>query len=128
MQWFRNLKETIQNTEGYSELKSGFLKNVINGNILTGSLFRKQYLLIITIVIMMIFYIDNRYTCETQLARSIELRNEIQDLKYESMTISAELMELSRRTNVIKMVKERGLELIETTTPPITINDSSTEK
>ena len=127
MSWFKNIIDVIRNSEDFSEMKSNSVKDIINGNILTTKLLKKQYWLIGMIAVLAFFYIDNRYSCETQMAKAIELRKQIQDVKYESLTISAELMELSRRTNVTKMIKERGLNLVETTTPPIIIEDSIAE-
>jgi len=127
MSWFKNIIDAIRNSEDFSELKSNSVKDIINGNILTTNMLKKQYWLIGMIAILAFFYIDNRFSCETQMAKTIELRKQIQDVKYESLTISAELMELSRRSNVTKMINERGLNLVETTTPPISIQDSITE-
>ncbi len=60
--------------------------------------------------------------CETRMAKENQLKNELEDLKYESLTISAELMEISRRSNVTRMVNEKGLDLVETTSTPIKID------
>ena len=74
----------------------------------------------------MFLYVDNRYYCETQLSKELKLKREIQDVKYESLTISAELMEISRQSNVRKMIKERGLTLSESNTPPIVLEIKKT--
>ena len=71
---------------------------------------------------------DNRFYCETQLAKEIELKKKIQDVKYESLTISAELMELSRESNVLRLVNASGLTLMQTSTPPIVITDTIAKK
>ena len=76
------------------------------------------------IALLTFIYIDNRYYCETQLADEIKLKKQLQDIKYESLTISAELMQLSRQSNVEKMIRDRGVDIEATTTPPIVINDS----
>ena len=74
------------------------------------------------------FYVDNRYYCEKQLAKEIELKKMILDAKYESLTNSAELMKISRQSNVMEMINQRGVNLIQTATPPIVIEDSIAEK
>jgi hypothetical protein len=73
-------------------------------------------------------YVDNRFYCETQLAKEIDLKKKIQDVKYESLTISAELMEVSRQSNVMNKVNENGINLTQSTTPPIVIDDSIPNK
>jgi hypothetical protein len=80
------------------------------------------------IAVLAFLYVGNRYSCEIQQAKEIELKDKIQDLKYESLTISAELMQISRQSSVLKMVNESGLNLVESSTPPIVIEDSIPKK
>ena len=128
MSWFKNIAEAILGSEDFSDIKSSKARDILNGNILTKKFFQKQYLLLAMIALLAFFYVDNRYYSETQLAKQIEMKKQIQDVKYESLTISAELMQISRQSNVLKMVNERGLNLVETATPPVVIQDSITEK
>ncbi len=124
MSWFKKITDAIRGSEDFSDIKSSKLRDVLNGNILTKKFFQKQYGLLIMIAVLTFFYVDNRYYCETQLAKEIEMEKKIQDAKYESLTISAELMQISRQSNVFKMVNDSGLNLIETISPPIVIEDS----
>jgi hypothetical protein len=124
MSWFKKIAEAIRGSEDFSDIKSSTARDILNGNILTKKFLQKQYGLIGMIAILMFMYVDNRYYCETQQAKEIELKKKIQDVKYESLTISAELMQISRQSNVLKMVNERGLNLIQTTTPPVVIEDN----
>jgi len=122
--WIKKIADGIKGNEDFSDIKSSTLRDVINGNFLTKKFFQKQYGLLIMIAILLFMYVDNRYYCETQQVKVIELKKQIQDVKYESLTISAQLMELSRQSNVLTKVKERGLNLVETDTPPVVIKDS----
>ena len=67
-------------------------------------------------------YIDNRYYCETQMHKENQLRKKLKETKYDLLLISSELMQISRRSNVLKMIDEQGLNLIESTEPPIKID------
>ncbi|MEI6555100.1 MAG: FtsL-like putative cell division protein [Paludibacter sp.] len=124
MSWFNKIAEAIRGSEDFSDIKSSNLRDILNGDILTKKFIRKQYGLLIMLAVLVFLYVDNRYAYETQLAKEIELKRKIQDAKYESLTISAELMEISRQSNVMKAVNANGLNLIENTTPPIVIEDS----
>ena len=42
----------------------------------------------------------------------------MKNLRSESITTAAELMRISRQSEVVNLVKERGMELEESTTPP----------
>jgi len=121
------MAEAIKGSEDFSDIKSSTVRDILNGNILTKRFFQKQYGLLIMMAILTFMYVDNRFYCETQLAKEIQLKKDIQDLKYESMTISAELMTISRQSNVMNTVNSRGLNLVETSTPPIVIVDSVKE-
>jgi len=119
--WIRKIAEAIRGNEDFNDLKSSTLRDIINGNILTKNFLKKQYPLMILIAFLAFLYVDNRYYSETQLSKVLKLKREIQDIKYESLTISAELMEISRQSNVRKMIKERGLTLSESNTPPVVL-------
>lgn len=121
MAWFKKLINNIKGSEDFSDIKSSSLRDILNGNILTKKFIQKQYGLLIMIAVLAFVYVDNRYYCETQLKKENQLRKELKELKYESLTISAELMQISRRSNVLKMVNDKGLKLIEATEPPLKI-------
>lgn len=128
MGWLNKIATSIKGNEDFSDIKSSTLRDVINGNILSKKFLQKQYGLLIMIAILIFLYVDNRYYCETQLAKTIELKNKIKDVKYESLTISSQLMRISRQSNIIKMLNEKGIQLEESNTPPVTIEEPSEEK
>jgi hypothetical protein len=126
--WIKKIAEGIKGNEDFSDIKSSTIRDIINGNFLTKKFFQKQYILLLMIAFLLFMYIDNRYYCETQMIKVIEMKKKIQDVKYESLTISAELMELNRQSNIQNMVKEKGLNLVETNIPPVVIKDSTETK
>ena len=128
MSWFKKITEAIVGSEDFSDIKSSSVRDILNGNILTKRFFQKQYGLLLLVAVLAFFYVDNRYYCEKQLAKEIELKKMILDAKYESLTNSAELMTISRQSNVMEMINQRGVNLIQTATPPIVIEDSIAEK
>jgi Bacteriodetes cell division protein (FtsL-like) len=131
MSWIKKTFSNIKENETFRDFRSAkmseIFRDILNGNILTNEFLQKQYGLIIMLAVLMFMYVGNRYSCEAQLAKQIELKKDIQDIKYESLTISADLMELSRRSKVLKMINERGINLVEMKTPPVIINDTIIE-
>lgn len=121
MKGWKSSWEKIRNSENFVDLKSSSLRDILNGNILTSRFIRKQYMLVVMLVVLSIFYIDNRYTSEKQIKQVAELKKQIQDAKYESLTISAELVEISRQSNVYKLLQERGIPVKPGNTPAIVI-------
>lgn len=122
MSKFKKIINGIKGNEDFSDIKSSTLRDIINGDILTKNFFRKQYLLILLIAFLSFMYVDNRFSYETQLSKVLELKKKIKDVKYESMTVSAELMEISRQSNVVKLLNEKGLDLKVTEIPPYIID------
>ncbi|MEA4983119.1 MAG: FtsL-like putative cell division protein [Paludibacter sp.] len=118
---FKNLIDKIRQSEDFSDLRSSSVRDILNGNILTKKFIRKQYPLIALMVVLSIFYIDNRYSSEKQITGITELKRKIQDAKYESLTISAELMEISRQSNILLLLQSKGMELRPGATPPIVV-------
>ena len=128
MSWFKNLLTAIKGSEDFSDIKSSSVRDFLNGDIFSKKIFKRQAKLLIMIALLVFMYVDNRFSCERQLSKEIELKKKIQDVKYESLTISAELMKLSRQTSVLEMVNTRGVDLMQSTTPPIVIEDSVKEE
>lgn len=72
------------------------MQDLVDGNILMRKSFRRQYLLLFLIAGLFILYIGNRYTCDRDMRRQRELVKEIEDLRFELLSISAKLTEKSR--------------------------------
>jgi hypothetical protein len=51
------------------------------------------------------------------------LEAELKDLRFEALTRSADLMEVSKRSNVKRRVREMGIDIEEPVTPPVRIDD-----
>jgi len=119
---FKKIVDGIKGNEDLSEIKSSKFRDFLNGNLFTKKFFRKQILLILLIFILIIFYVDNRYYCEKQLYTIIKYEKKIKDVKYESLTISAQLMKISRQSNIVNMIKERGIDLKLSKSPAIVLD------
>ncbi len=111
----------IRNNEDFSEIKRGSIKDILNGNFLTKDFIRRQYGLLLLLVVLAFAYIDNRFYCEKQQARIVALQKQLKETKYEALTISAELMEMSRQSNVQKLLKQHNINIEESTEPAIII-------
>jgi hypothetical protein len=63
-------------------------------------------------------YIGNRFHAEKITRESTKLQREVKDLRAESLSTSADLMYLSKQSEVFTMIREKGLNLEELKTPP----------
>jgi cell division protein FtsL len=117
----KKLIERIKQNEDFRDLASSSPKDILNGNILTKKFFRRQYLLIALIVFLAVLYINNRYESEKMMTQISTLKKDIQDAKYESLTISAELVEISRQSNIQQLLNSRNMKLKPGMQSPIVI-------
>ena len=86
---------------------TGVLQDLIDGNILVRKYFRRQYPLLFIIACFLILYIGNRYTCDKNMRHHRELVKEIVDLRYELLSISAQLTEKSRGSVIEDSVRSQ---------------------
>lgn len=91
--------------------------HVAGGTILTEDFFLKNTRFMLVAFVIIIFYISNRYSCISKLAEIESLRKELQDAKYESLTISSELVGISRQSQVQHLLEKNGADLITPTEP-----------
>lgn len=108
-----DFKETTATKENIrSVLKGDILhKNIIAGN--TG--------LILFIMLLAFVYVGIRYYVEDDIKEISRLQKELKEVRIESITRSSELMEISKRSTVVKAVRSKGLGLTESTEPPTLI-------
>ncbi len=113
-----NFFRKIRNNEELSELT---FKDFLNGNVLSNSLVKRQYPLLLLISLLTVFYVGNRIECERKISRIELLKRKHQTIKYEALGVSAELTELTRRTNILNNINTKGLNLKESSKSPIRI-------
>ena len=98
------------------------LKDVASGEALGREWLQRQIPFILFLVMIALFYINNRFTYEAQLRDIDRLKKELIDAKYESLTVSEELMQMSRQSYVIDKLREQGSNLEVSTEPAVVIN------
>lgn len=90
---------------------------VVGGTVLTEDFFLKNTRFIITLFVIIVLYISNRYSCIEKVSTIEKKQRELKDAKYESLTISAKLVSVSRKTKVLELVEKNGLGLEYPTEP-----------
>lgn len=104
--------------EKSKEPLAGSVRDFIDGSVLTRDFVMRQLPFIIFLAVLAILYIGNRYHAEKLVRRSGELQAELKELRAEAITVSAELMHLSRQSEVLKLLEERNLDLSASLEPP----------
>jgi cell division protein FtsL len=90
---------------------------ILGGTVLTEDFFWKNARFIITVIVIIVLYISNRYSCIEKMSSIERLQRELKDAKYESVTISAELMGVSRESKVEDLVRKNEVDLKQANEP-----------
>ncbi len=97
------------------------IQSWLNGDVLRSKALREQYPLIALIVAMIFVYILMGYQAARQQHRLTDTKKEMLDAKFRYMTISAQLTNTTRQSQVIIALKEQGSTLQENRIPPTKI-------
>lgn len=95
-----------------------WIKYILRGTVLSDVILVKHMKMILLIVILMFFYISNRYTCIIKLKEIDRLQGQLKEIKSEALDLSAELTSNTRPSQVEELVKRQGLGLEKAKTPP----------
>ncbi len=114
------MAETTQKQQN-DKKKHGKLFAWIGGDVLDSGFMRRQARLLVLIMVLVIFYINNRYECQKQLIEIDRLEKELTDVKYDALTRKSELMERSRQSKIEEFIKKTDSELQIATNPPYLI-------
>lgn len=94
------------------------LKDLVSGTMVTDKIILKNLGYLFLLTLLGAIYIANRFHAERVTRETAQLQKEVRDLRSESLSTSAELMEASRQSEVFRLVKERELGLEELREPP----------
>lgn len=95
----------------------------LNGDKLRSKGLREQYPLIGLIMGLIFLYILTGYQSVKQQHRLTDTKKEMLDAKFRYMTISAQLTNTTRQSQIIDALEANGSELKENTVPPTKIGD-----
>ncbi len=91
---------------------------ILGGGFLKENFILKHTKMIVLIVILVFFFIGNRYTCMQKLREIDRLQKKLSDVRFEALSISSELTGNSRQSQVETLIKQQGLELEGAMSPP----------
>ena len=107
--------------EGSKKKKKNIFKYIAIGDFLKEDFVIKQSKLLVLIVILVIIFISNGYSCMKKLSRIEELKTQLKDVKYENLVISTQLTSSSRQSQIEELLKKKQIDLSNPTTPAFEI-------
>jgi|SRR6056297_1223947 len=111
--------EFIDESQERRELKRvGTLKGLLAGSLLTREKVVRQLPFILFLTLLAFIYIGNRYHAERLVRENSKLQDQVKELRAKSISTSAELMHLSKQSEVVRLIREKNLGIRESVTPP----------
>ncbi|MDR3137353.1 MAG: hypothetical protein LBT73_00495 [Tannerellaceae bacterium] len=88
------------------------------GGILKHDFVLKHVKLIFLVVLLLLVFIGNRYTCMRKLRDIDRLQQELRDIRFEALSTSSSLTGSSRQSQIETKVKELDLPIQAPASPP----------
>lgn len=104
------------------------MKSFLGGTILTDNRVTRQLPFLFFLAFLAIIQITNRNWSERTIRQIEVLKDTLDELRSESITLSAKLMDASRPSEVLKKVEDAGIGLEEPLRPPKKIVVNKKEK
>lgn len=108
---------------------AGFIRELMSGSMVSEKIILSNLGYVTLITVILSVYIANRFHAEKITRQMSKLQREVRDLRAEALSTSADLMYVSRQSEVYRLVKEKGINLEELKTPPyrILVNSKNSE-
>jgi cell division protein FtsL len=100
--------------------KIGF-RQVVLGSILLSSDVLRWLPVLVLLTVLGVAMIANRFRGEKIVRNIVEMQEQVKELRSESTTLEAELMNMSRYSEIVKEIERRGLGLKQPDVPPYKI-------
>ncbi len=104
--------------------KSLSFRDLVDGNVLTRKAVLKQSRFIVLLVGIAFFSIANRNHAEKKVIHLNRLQSDVKEMRAKSITISSDLVRISRQSEVVRLVKRYELGLEENLEPPKKLIDT----
>lgn len=95
-----------------------FFRELLSGSMVSEKIILSNLGYVSLITLLLSVYIANRFHAEKVTRMTSKMSREVKDLRAEALATSADLMYISRQSEVFRLVRERGLNLEELKTPP----------
>jgi hypothetical protein len=117
-------KKNIEFDASMEEKEKSFsFRDLLDGNVLTRKAVLKQSRFILLLVLVAFASIANRNHAEKTVIRLSQLQGDVKELRAKSITISSDLIRISRQSEVARLVNRYELGLEENLEPPIKLID-----
>lgn len=114
-------KEFIPTRQEIKESSKFSMKDLLGANVLSKEVVTRQIPFLLFVAFAIILYIFNQYRGENVMSQIMVLEKQVREMRAESVSAAFDLQELSKQSEVTRMITEQGLPLQEAKTPPYKI-------
>lgn len=114
-------KEFIPTRQEIKESSKFSVKELLGGNVLSKEVVTRQIPFLLYVTTAILLYIFNQYRGENIMREIMSLEKRVRELRAESVSTAFDLQEMSKQSEVTRMLFEQGLPLQEAKTPPYKI-------
>lgn len=112
-------KQNIEFDQSIEEKEKHFsLRDLLDGNVLTRKAVLKQSRFILLLVLIAFLSIANRNHAEKKVIQLNVLQGDVKEMRAKSISISSDLVKISRQSEVVRLVNRYDLGLEENLEPP----------
>lgn len=105
-------------TEKVKKKKGSVISSAVRGRWLSTRFFSRNWGIILSLVVLVMIYITNRYQCLTAMENIQKLNKELEVIKSERIRQKSEYMNAIREKTMQKSIREAGLDLTHREQPP----------
>ncbi|MBC35183.1 MAG: hypothetical protein CL663_03950 [Bacteroidetes bacterium] len=110
-------RNNLSDSEG--DLIQKRTKSLLGGDFLTNDTSARQLPFLLFLMFLGILYIANVYYSEANNRDIDNLKKEVKELRFEHISTKSKLMQLSKQSELVKVLKDKGIK--ESTVPPYKI-------
>ncbi len=111
-------KQEPSDDSGEKEKPAFKIRELLDGTILVRENVLRQLPFVLFLTFLGILYIGNRFHAERMVRKISEMKTEVGNLRSEEITITSELMNISRPSEVAALVASKNMGLKESMVPP----------
>lgn len=112
-------KKNIEFDQTIEEKEKSFsLRDLVDGNVLTRKSVLKQSRFVLLLVLIAFLSIANRNHAEKKVIQLNSLQSDVKEMRAKSISISSDLVQISRQSEVVRLVNRYDLGLEENLEPP----------
>jgi len=114
-------QEFIPTKQEIKESSKFSVKDLLGGNVLSKEVVTRQIPFLLFMTVALLLYIFNQYRGENVMSQIMSLEKRVREMRAEAVSTAFDLQELSKQSEVTRMITEQGLLLQEAMTPPYKI-------